>query len=38
MLYVVPLINATHANVYETIKPVVEVPFENAEEASADEQ
>jgi uncharacterized membrane protein len=38
MLYVVPLINATHANVYETIKPVVEVPFENAEEASDDEQ
>lgn len=38
MLYVVPLINATHANVYETIKPVAEVPFENAEEASDDEQ
>ena len=38
MLYVVPLVSATHANVYETIKPVVEVPFENAEEASADEQ
>jgi uncharacterized membrane protein len=38
MLYVVPLINATHANVYETIKPVVEVPFGNAEEVSDDEQ
>ena len=27
-LYVTPLLNATHANVYETIKPVMEVPFE----------
>ena len=27
-LYVAPLLNATHANVYETIKPVMEVPFE----------
>ena len=35
-LYVAPLLNATHANVYETIKPVMEVPFEpveNTEEA-----
>ena len=31
-LYVVPLLNATHANVYETIKPVVEVPFEEVVE------
>jgi uncharacterized membrane protein len=30
-LYVVPLLNATHANVYETIKPVMEVPFETVE-------
>ena len=30
-LYVVPLLNATHANVYETIKPVVAVPFETVE-------
>ena len=30
-LYVVPLLNATHANVYETIKPVMEVPFEPVE-------
>ena len=42
-LYVVPLLNATHANVYETIKPVVEVPFEEvteevAEDIPADEQ
>ena len=36
-LYVVPLLNATHANVYETIKPVVEVPFEEVvEDASED--
>jgi uncharacterized membrane protein len=32
LLYVVPLLNATHANVYETIKPVVAVPFENVVE------
>ena len=35
-LYVTPLVNAAHANVYETIKPVMEVPFEpveNTEEA-----
>ena len=31
-LYVAPLLNATHANVYETIKPVVEVPFEEVVE------
>ena len=42
-LYVVPLLNATHANVYETIKPVVAVPFEEvteevAEDIPADEQ
>lgn len=30
-LYVAPLLNATHANVYETIKPVMEVPFEPIE-------
>ena len=30
-LYVAPLLNATHANVYETIKPVMEVPFEPVE-------
>ena len=42
-LYVVPLLNATHANVYETIKPVVAVPFEEvteevSEDIPADEQ
>lgn len=42
-LYVVPLLNATHANVYETIKPVVDVPFEEVteevvENVPADEQ
>ena len=42
-LYVAPLLNATHANVYETIKPVVAVPFEEvteevAEDIPADEQ
>ena len=42
-LYVVPLLNATHANVYETIKPVVAVPFEGVvedvvEDVPADEQ
>ena len=31
-LYVTPLLNATHANVYETIKPVMEVPFEPVED------
>ena len=31
-LYVAPLLNATHANVYETIKPVAEVPFEEVVE------
>ena len=31
-LYVIPLLNATHANVYETIKPVMEVPFEPVED------
>ena len=37
LLYLVPLLNATHANVYETIKPVVAVPFEEVEDASANE-
>lgn len=32
-LYVVPLYNATRANAYEAIKPVVAVPFEAAENA-----
>ncbi len=32
-LYVTPLINATKANFYEAIKPVVAVPFEAAENA-----
>ena len=35
-LYVAPLLNTTHANFYEEIKPVMEVPFEaveNTEEA-----
>ena len=31
MLYVAPLVSATHANAYEALKPVVEVPFETAE-------
>lgn len=31
-LYVAPLLNATHANVYETIKPAVDVPFEEVVE------
>ena len=30
-LWVIPYISATKANVYETLKPVVEVPFENVE-------
>ena len=30
-LWVVPYMNATKANVYETLKPVVEVPFENVD-------
>ena len=34
LIYVVPLLNATHANVYETIKPVAEVPFEEVETIS----
>ncbi len=42
-LYVAPLLNAAHANVYETIKPVIEVPFEEvaegvSEDVPADEQ
>ena len=37
LLYLVPLLNATHANVYETIKPVVAAPFEEVEDASANE-
>ena len=36
-LYVAPLLNATHANVYETIKPVVEVPFEEVETNPSEE-
>ena len=31
-LYVIPLYNTTRANAYEALKPVVEVPFETAEE------
>ena len=30
-LYVTPLVNAAHANFYEEIKPVMEVPFETVE-------
>ena len=37
LLYLVPLLNATHANVYETIKPVVEVPFEEVKTNPAEE-
>ena len=37
LLYLVPLLNATHANVYETIKPVVAVPFEEVETNPAEE-
>ena len=37
LLYLVPLLNATHANVYETIKPVVAVPFEEVKTNPAEE-